>query len=122
MTYTLFLDDIRFPADVRYDYGPYKDLIICRSYHDAVWAVEQYGLPKFIAFDHDLGEIPGSGHHGMGFAKWFCDYVMDNDLDLPDNFGYNVHSANPVGAENIRCYMKNFLEVYKNELRRKSTN
>ena len=113
MTYALFLDDIRFPADVRYDYGPYKDLIICRSYHDAVWAVEQYGLPKFIAFDHDLGEIPGSGHHGMGFAKWFCDYVMDNDLALPDNFSYNVHSANPVGAENIRCYMKNFLEVYK---------
>lgn len=115
MVWTLFLDDIRFPEDVRYDFGLYKHLVICRSYHDAVWAVEQYGLPNFIAFDHDLGEIPGSGHHGYGFAKWFCDYIMDHDLDIPSGFDYHVHSANPVGAENIRKYMENFLKAYKNE-------
>ena len=113
--WTLFLDDIRFPADVKYNYDPYKDLIICRSYHDAVWAVEQYGLPKFIAFDHDLGEIPGSNHHGYGFAKWFCDYIMDNDLDILADFSYNVHSMNPVGAENIRAYMENFLKEWNND-------
>ena len=34
---------------------------------------------------------------------------MDNDVCLND-FDYGVHSANPVGAENIRCYMANFMK------------
>jgi len=41
--WTLFLDDIRFPADVKYNYGPYRNIRICRSMDDAVWCVEQYG-------------------------------------------------------------------------------
>jgi hypothetical protein len=114
MTWKLFLDDIRFPADVRYYYGPYEDLVICRSMDDAVWAVTQYGLPEFISFDHDLAHehyIIGDGEKtGLTFAKWFCDYVMDNQMELPENFGFHVHSANPVGAENIRSYMNNFLK------------
>lgn len=84
---------------------------------DAVWAVEQYGLPTMISFDHDLADvhyIAGDGEKtGYTFAKWFCDYVMDNDLDIPADFGYNIHSMNPVGAENIRAYMENFLKAYK---------
>lgn len=114
--WTLFLDDIRFPEDVRYNYGPYRYLRICRSMDDAVWAVKQYGLPTFISFDHDLADqhyIIGDGEKtGYTFAKWFCDYVMDNNLMLPVGFGYFVHSMNPVGAENIRAYMENFLKAY----------
>ena len=122
MTYTLFLDDIRYPEDVRVDLGPYRDVIICRSMDDAVWAVRQYGLPTFISFDHDLADthyIIGDGEKtGYTFAKWFCDYVMDNKLDLPVGFSYAVHSMNPVGAENIRMYMENFLKVYRNDTTR----
>jgi hypothetical protein len=121
MTYTLFLDDIRFPADVTYDhrFGPYKDVIICRSYDDAVWLVEQRGLPDFVSFDHDLadehyGKDTGE-KTGYTFAKWFCDYIMDNKVDLPEGFAYHIHSMNPVGAENIRMYMKNFLKAYDSE-------
>lgn len=117
--WTLFLDDIRFPADVRYDIGPYRDVIICRTMDDAVWCVEQRGLPKFISFDHDLADIHyiiGDGEKtGFTFAKWLCDYIMDNQLDIPADFSYYVHSANPVGAENIRMYMENFLKAYKND-------
>jgi len=117
MTWKLFLDDIRFPADVRYDYGPYRDIVICRSMDDAVWCVEQYGLPQFISFDHDLADIhyeQGDGEKtGFTFAKWLCDYVMDNDLQIPEDFGFLVHSMNPVGAENIRCYMNNLLKHWK---------
>ena len=112
----LFLDDIRFPEDVKFFYGPYKNLRICRSMDDAVWAVKQYGLPTMISFDHDLADthyIIGDGEKtGYTFAKWFCDYVMDNDLQLPVGFGYHVHSMNPVGAENIRKYMENFLKTW----------
>lgn len=115
--WTLFLDDIRFPEDVRYDLGPYKNLIICRSMDDAVWAVQQHGLPTKISFDHDLADTHyaiGDGEKtGYTFVKWFCDYVMDNALDLPEGFSYHVHSQNPVGAENIRCYMENFLKTYR---------
>lgn len=114
--WTLFLDDIRFPNDVVYDYGSYSNVIICRNMDDAVWAVKQYGLPSFISFDHDLADthyISGDGEKtGYTFAKWFCNYVFDNELPLPKNFNYYVHSMNPVGANNIRAYMKNFLEFY----------
>lgn len=116
MTWTLFLDDIRFPEDVKYDYGSYKDIVICRSMDDAVWAVKQYGLPSFISFDHDLADdhyLLGASKNektGYAFAKWLCDYIMDNDLTLPRKFNFYVHSMNPVGAENIRQCMVNFLK------------
>ena len=117
MAWTLFLDDIRFPEDVKYFYGPYSNIRICRSMDDAVWCVEHYGLPFMISFDHDLADehyIIGDGEKtGYTFAKWFCDYVMDNNLQLPAGFDYFVHSQNPVGAENIRRYMENFLKAYK---------
>ena len=40
---------------------------------------------------------------------------MDNDLDILADFSYNVHSMNPVGAENIRAYMENFLKAYNRD-------
>lgn len=118
--WTLFLDDIRYPEDVQYDFGAYSNLVICRSMDDAVWAVALYGLPVFISFDHDLADthyIVGDGEKtGYTFAKWFCDYVMDNDLELHEDFGFFVHSMNPVGAENIRQYMNNFLKEWKHNV------
>lgn len=114
--WTLFLDDIRFPEDVHYVYGPHKNIVICRSMDDAVWAVRQRGLPTFISFDHDLahehyGKDEGE-KTGYTFAKWFCDHVMDNELEMPRGFAYFVHSMNPVGAKNIQTYMDNFLKMY----------
>jgi hypothetical protein len=114
--YTLFLDDIRFPEQVRYNYGPYKHVRIARNYEDAVWMVQQYGLPTFISFDHDLahehyGKNEGE-RTGYSFAQWFCAHVLDNNLALPIGFSYYVHSMNPVGAENIRKAMTRFLIEY----------
>lgn len=120
MTYTLFLDDIRFPENTEYDYrmGLYNNVVICRSMDDAVWVVKQKGLPRFISFDHDLAHehyIVGDGEKtGYTFAKWLGSYIIDNNLELPENFGYRVHSMNPVGAENIDKYMKNFVTYYIN--------
>jgi hypothetical protein len=117
--YKLYLDDLRYP-----DLHP--DWRIARNYHDAVWMVTNYGMPYHISFDHDLADVryddnwPGPRGKeksipyeftGYDFAKWFCNWVMDNNVDLePIGFTYHVHSANPVGAENIRCYMANFMK------------
>ena len=117
MTWALFLDDIRFPEDVRYHFGPYSKVIICRSMDDAVWTIKHHGLPNLISFDHDLSDehyIIGDGEKtGFTFAKWLCDYIMDNELDLPVGFKFLVHSMNPVGAENIRNLMGNFVKYWR---------
>jgi hypothetical protein len=119
MTWALFLDDIRFPEDTR-NVGWRDDWMIARSYDDAVILITEHGVPDFISFDHDLAdehyesfEAGAAGEKtGYTFAKWFCNHVMENDLALPDEFAYYVHSMNPVGAQNIRNYMDSFLRHY----------
>ena len=115
----LFLDDIRFPVDAGLSFPKSKTVIIARSFDDAVWYVLRHGIPQEIHFDHDLADdhyINGDGEKtGFTFVKWFCDWVMDNDIEIPDGFYYRVHSQNPVGAENIRKYMENFLTVWKTD-------
>lgn len=113
MDWKLFLDDERYPSD--------NSWVIARNYHDAVWYVTNYGLPRYISFDHDLAfdhympVIIGKPQEftGYDFAKWFANYVMDNDLTLPEKFDFYVHSMNPVGAKNIRDYMSQWLHNYK---------
>lgn len=47
------------------------------------------------------------------FIKWLENNLLDNGISLPYNFTYSVHSANPVGAENIKCYMNNIIDYFK---------
>lgn len=47
MTYRLFIDDERFPVT--------PDWFIVRNSFQAIKALELYGMPQEIAFDHDLG-------------------------------------------------------------------
>jgi len=101
MNYKLWLDDERYPTDGTV-------WVIARNFSDARWYVENYGLPIFISFDHDLGS---SKITGMDFCKWLVNYIMDNNLPY-NGMEYAVHSANPVGAANIDSYMAQFLEDY----------
>lgn len=124
MKWILFLDDIRFPVDAKLAFPTDELVIIARSFDDAVWYVKRYGVPSQIHFDHDLADdhyIIGDGEKtGFTFAKWFCDFVLDNNIILPQEFTYRVHSMNPVGTENIRSYMNNFLKVYNEKIENKS--
>ena len=121
MTYKLFLDDMRYPDN-------HPDWRLARNYHDAQWYVKTFGLPYHVAFDHDLADVhygnPYYGHDdafmdaplavvpyeftGYDFAKWFCMYVIDNNLSL-DGFTWSVHSQNPVGAKRIKDFMNAFM-------------
>lgn len=119
----LFLDDERFPPDGAYPYEG-GEWIIARSYDDAVWCVENYGMPSVISFDHDLG-MPGdddpftervgmfsaSERSGYDFAKWLCGHAMDRGIRLSGSLDFVVHSQNPVGAANITGYIRRFMEA-----------
>lgn len=87
-----------------------------KKYHDFVYWIMDNGLPDEISFDHDLSDIHCSKSTykektGMDCAKWLVDYCLDNKVKLPE---YNVHSANPTGAENIERILSNF-KKFQNE-------
>lgn len=98
--FNLYIDDERYPRTDR-------NWTIARNAFQAKHLVTTNGVPDYISFDHDLGE----GETGYDFAKWLLEYLNDNDLTLPENFDYNVHSANPVGAKNIAALM-DFVKVH----------
>ncbi|MDD3773072.1 MAG: hypothetical protein PHC38_10525 [Weeksellaceae bacterium] len=110
MSWKLYLDDIRTPKDPTY--------IISRTAEDAQNLVLTCGVPGFISFDHDLGiNNDGNLHRsGYDFAKWLVEMDMDGVINIPKDFAFTVHSANPVGAKNIHEYLVNYLQ-YRNKNR-----
>lgn len=98
MSYRLFIDDLRMPAE--------DDFVIVRNSKEAMDYVINHGCPDFISFDHDLG----GDDTAIVFLNQFIDHVLDGKTVIPDDFSYFVHSANPVGAENISSKMDGFLK------------
>ena len=99
--YKMFIDDERYPVDDTW--------VICRNSTAAILYIEQNGLPVYISFDHDLGGNDTS----ILFINWLIDYLLDNELVLPKDFSYYVHSQNPIGAENIRSKMNGIIDYFK---------
>lgn len=135
----LWLDDIRDPKEeIWHNYitknilhASFIDIIWVKDYKEFVNYIETNGLPGYISFDHDLADehytpseywsdYEASKQYqdsqdyqektGMDCAKWLIDYCMDNESKLPKFF---VHSANPVGADNIRRFLNNYLKSIK---------
>ena len=99
----MFLDDIRDPKN---DYD-----VIVRSYEEAINFVKENGIPTFISFDHDLGcdEMGNILKDGYDFAKWLVDMDIENIHKFPDNFTFEIHSANPIGKNHIKSILNNYL-------------
>lgn len=98
----LFIDDLRQP--------PSPDWVVVRSYAQALAYFDRHGIPNHISFDHDLGELDGSLlPTGMDIVKALVEGVLDGRYVLPRDFGYEVHSANPVGRANIIGLMNGLL-------------
>ncbi len=114
----LYLDDIRTPKTEGWN--------IVRSYPEFVEWIKKNGIPNEVSFDHDLAdehyslqtktdyltwkeyyETQDREYTGYDAAKWMCEYCWDNGLPIPE---YNVHSANPVGRENILAILNSFKE------------
>lgn len=119
----LFLDDLR-SLDMIYPNADESEWVIVRDFYQFVNYIQKYGVPDFISFDHDLGfehtryYFENGGHAsppdplnanfkektGYDAAKWLVDYCAEKEEPLPL---WHVHSHNPIGAENIRQYLKN---------------
>jgi hypothetical protein len=91
---------------------PDDSLYLARSYDEAVKYVQKFGIPNFISFDHDLGIDENNNllPSGYDFAKWLVESDMDKNQNIPYDFKYFVHSANPVGKENIQRYLNSYLK------------
>lgn len=101
----LYIDDLRMPPDNTYT--------IARTVEEAQILIQQYGMPILISFDHDLG-IDDTGNlllTGYDLAKWIVEMDMDGLLTIPNYFSFNIHSQNPIGAENIKSYLNNYLQL-----------
>jgi hypothetical protein len=95
MIYRLFLDDIRNPPD--------EDWIVCRSTQEAVDIIKERGIPDFMSLDHDLGGEDTT----MVFLKRLVNEIWDGQSTPPK---YQVHSANPIGTQNIISYMESWIK------------
>lgn len=95
----IYLDDERIPKG--------KGYTIIRSYDEFVRHIKENGMPKYISFDHDIASFDGNNTEktGLDAAKFIVSECMANSIKCPE---FNVHSANPVGAENIIMLLTNF--------------
>ena len=112
MEWYLFLDDDRFVPFLERFWNQmpalnFDDFFIARSVPEAKQLIEELGWPAFISFDHDLGQP----ENGKDFANWLIAQDLDNQWMDNLKYGYLVHSQNPVGAENIRLLMSQYLSV-----------
>jgi hypothetical protein len=103
VTYTLFLDDVRDPTP------GLVNVLLVRNVQEAKTAVLiKYGVPDVLSLDHDLGENEPTA---MEFLHWLIERHLDGHLDLNAVKAVTVHSANPVGAENLRALWDGFAEA-----------
>ena len=108
MNWALFLDDERFPVDSALPENC-EYWMIARNHQDVIDLIAANGMPQFVSFDHDLGDI--SNGDGYIVAKYLCDLDMDTKYKFPQGFAYFVHSQNPIGSTNIKGYLDNYLRV-----------
>lgn len=108
--YNLWLDDERpLPSQYASSGDPW---VVAKSFDEARKFVKTYGIPNLVDFDHDLGE----GKTGYDFAKWLCGEVLSNStvddyiggIGEDQMFRWLIHSANPVGRDNIKNYIEGF--------------
>lgn len=113
MSYNLFIDDERVPADVTWVSGLHQHLLlteqwtIARNYSEVMQLVAAKGMPARISFDHDLGNGERTGYV---IAQKLCDMDMDGEHEFPADFEFYAHSMNPVGKMNIMRYLTRYME------------
>lgn len=101
----LWIDDVRVP--------PNETWVWAKNFEQAVRVVAIRGLPDEISFDHDLGLA--DERTGLDIAHWLVDADLDGTVNIPPDWNFHVHSANPVGARNIRETLAGYLRFKYHE-------
>ncbi|HHX4059008.1 MAG: cyclic-phosphate processing receiver domain-containing protein [Burkholderia contaminans] len=95
----LFLDDLRA--------APGPGWTVVRSSAEAIDLLQTHGCPKLVSFGHDLG----GDDTAMVMVRWLIERNLDQGGQfIPPKFRFQVHSANPVGRENITGLLGGYLE------------
>lgn len=130
MSYHLFLDDERFPKDVKWIELPLVNWEIVRNYKQFVETIKTRGIPATVSFDHDLAQehydeytaahdkrMLSCGtirYHrfqeksGFECAKWLAEECVSRKATIPE---YYIHTLNPIGGENIRSILESARKV-----------
>lgn len=116
MSWNLFIDDERFPVDVKWApytiYNKYlaEEWTICRNKEEVIQEITNHNniAPSFISWDHDLGKDEPTGYD---IVKLMVDMDMNAIITIPSEFEYFTHSKNPIGAKNIQSYLDNYLKM-----------
>jgi hypothetical protein len=130
MSYKLFLDDVRNPADVKWIELPLGPWVIVRNFLDFKVVVSSRGLPEHVSFDHDLAEehynpalwakskltdyAKLENATGYDCAVWLTEHCRTFELDLPS---YTVHSMNPVGRARITAALEHYKSYCKSTIK-----
>lgn len=98
MGWKLWLDDQWDDPEMPFRHPP-AGFIPARSSQEAIRLTQLHGVPSYISFDHDLG--------GDDKSTIYVDYLTFEryDEEIP---GYQIHSANMVGALNIQSKMESW--------------
>ena len=124
MKYYIYLDDVRTPIPNPSTHE-ISEWIVVRNYDEFVAKVTEIGLENIalISLDHDLGDTAMMEWRtnvcrnftlnydnieektGMDCAHWVVNKAVSTGIYLPITY---VHSANPVGAENISNLINNY--------------
>ena len=100
----LWLDDLReVPEDTLE-----KEYILVRSFGEFTDWISNNGLPDELDLDHDLGYTTDGKPEksGMDCLKYAIEFHMASQgASLPKLV---IHSANPVGGENMRAYYNSY--------------
>lgn len=121
MSYNLFLDDIRYPKEVKHVELPLVDWVIVRNFNEFKTTVLSRGIPKRLSLDHDLGPMhythDWSGNltydqpTGVDCVRWLIEYLDSKKCtQFPE---YWVHSMNPIGKRNIISLAESWVKARK---------
>lgn len=95
----LYIDDLR---DIPAGY------VGCRTYAEAIGKfIDLEGQIECISFDHDLGEEKT----GYDVCLWLVEHIVVEGYPLPKEI--NLHTANPVGRDNMYQLLMNYLPSVK---------
>ncbi len=107
MSWKLWLDDQAFDPDCPLRWAP-EGFFAATSSQIAIDHVLCSGLPDFVDFDHDLAD----GDNAMRFLRWLEYSWNAEGIAGIKPFGYRIHSANPVGTDNLVSFMESWGKIY----------